>query len=333
MSFDKFLRRDALPEEMSWSLIDFAAWCFESKGNLGSTLSGKIAAVQYYQRAEAQVEIIATSPLIRCALKSIARFHVEAGTRHRFRLPVTWRMLLDGERLIPAWRIGGRVMWLCLSLSYFLIARSDEIFASSSGVAHPAHCLTRKDVAFFSGNNQLEYVHWRQADKVEKTFRGHKGDQIQIGEMRARTLDEISGPQSGYRADGGAVALIVELMSLHATLPDDAPLSSYRIGREVKVLKYGQALQAFREIAKKSERDPKEGRGSTLAAGGEVSERVIQGAGRWKSDSYKPYTVNNMEDLRRVSRILANKNKELQGRRGRARCGVALRRVGATLLL
>ena len=31
-----------------------------------------------------------------------------------------------------------------------MIARSDEIFASSSGVAHPAHCLTRKDVAVFS---------------------------------------------------------------------------------------------------------------------------------------------------------------------------------------
>ena len=58
----------------------------------------------------------------------------------------------------------------------------------------------------------------------------------------------------------------------------------------VKPNKYGQALQAFREIVKKSGRDPKDlalhslliGGASTLAAGGEVSERVIQGAGRWK---------------------------------------------------
>ena len=85
-------------------------------------------------------------------------------------------------------------MWLCLSLSYFLIARSDEIFASSSSVAHPVHCLTRKDVAFFSRNNQLEYVHWRQGDTMEIHFRGHKGDQDQIGEVRARTRDEICGP-------------------------------------------------------------------------------------------------------------------------------------------
>ena len=208
-------------------------------------------------------------------------------------------------------------MWLCLSLRYFLIARSDEIFASSLGVAHPVHCLTRKYVAAFSGNNQLEYVHWRQADKMEINFRGHKGDQDQIGEVRARTRGEISGPQSGYRAGGSAVALMVELMSCHATLPDDAPLSSYRIGLEVKVLKYSQALQAFREIVKKSGRDPKDlalhslriGGASTLAAAGEVSERVIQGAGRWKLDSYEPYTENNMKDSRRVSHILRDKDK------------------------
>ena len=54
------------------------------------------------------------------------------------------------------------------------------------------------------------------------------------------------------------------------------PLSSYRIGREVKVLKYGQALQAFRELVKKSGRDPKDfalhslriGGASILVAGG-----------------------------------------------------------------
>ena len=112
----------------------------------------------------------------------------------------------------------------------------------------------------------MEYVHWRQADKMGINFRGQNGDQDQIGEVRARTRDDISGPQSEYRADGDAVALMVELM-----------------GREVKVLNYGQALQAFREIVKKSGRGPKDfalhslriGGASTLGTGGEVSERVI----------------------------------------------------------
>ena len=39
MRSDKFLRRDASPEKMSWALIDFTAWCLESKGNLASTIS------------------------------------------------------------------------------------------------------------------------------------------------------------------------------------------------------------------------------------------------------------------------------------------------------
>ena len=84
------------------------------------------------EREPLRMMVLETAGTGKSWLVSIARSHVEAGTRHRVRLPVTWRMLLDGESLIPAWRIGGRVMWLCLSLSYFLIARSDEIFASSS---------------------------------------------------------------------------------------------------------------------------------------------------------------------------------------------------------
>ena len=110
-----------------------------------------------------------------------------------------------------------------------MIARSDEIFASSSGVAHPAHCLTRKDDAFVFAYSHLESVYGRHADKMEINVRGQKGDQDQVEEVRARTRDETSGPQSGYRADGGAVALMVELISRHATWSDDAPLSSYRI--------------------------------------------------------------------------------------------------------
>ena len=48
-------------------------------------------------------------------------------------------------------------MWLCLCLSYFLIARPDEVFASDSGVVHPEHCLTRGNVAFFAGDGS-----WRK---------------------------------------------------------------------------------------------------------------------------------------------------------------------------
>ena len=109
----------------------------------------------------------------------------------------------------------------------------------------------------------------------------------------------------------------VELLSCHSALPDGASFASYRCGREVKVMKYNQAFKALREIVERTGRDPKEfalrslriGGASALAAGGHVSERVIQREGRWKSDAYKTYTVNNSEDSQMVSRILGNKDK------------------------
>ena len=100
-------------------------------------------------------------------------------------------------------------MRLRLTLSCFLIARADQMFATSSGMVHPAHCLTRRDVAFFREDSQLEYVNWRQAGKIEALFRGHKGDQEQREDARVRTRDCVHGPRSGYRADGGAVTLMV----------------------------------------------------------------------------------------------------------------------------
>ena len=93
---------------------------------------------------------------------------------------------------------------------------------------------------------------------------------------------------------------MVELLSCHPTLPDGAPLSSYHSGREIRVHKYDQALRALREVVEKSGGDPKElalhslriGGASTLAAGGDVLDRVIQQEeGRWRSEEYKTHTV------------------------------------------
>lgn len=82
--------------------------------------------------------------------------------------------------------------------------------------------------------------------------------------------------------------VMVDLLSCLATLSDDAQLSSYRSGREVRILKYDQALHALRENVDKFEETPKEcafhllriGGASTLTGGGNLSERVIQRAGR-----------------------------------------------------
>ena len=90
------------------------------------------------------------------------------------------------------------------------------------------------------------------------------------------------------------------------------------------MFKRGKATESLREVVEKSGRNPKDfalhslriGGPPALAAGGEVSDRVVQKAGRWKSDAYKRYVVNNREGSRKVSQILGDKNKGVQRQPG-----------------
>ena len=142
----------------------------------------------------------------------------------------------------------------------------------------------------YKGERRLTSLQWHQATSIEVRFRGHKGDQAQQGSVIVRTRD-ASGTRSGVGAGGGAVALMVELLSVYPTMPESAPLSSYRCGNEVRVWIYPEALAALRQVAARAGDDPGEvglhslrmGAATTLAAGGEVSQRVIQREGRWKS--------------------------------------------------
>lgn len=43
---------------------------------------------------------------------------------------------------------------------------------------------------------------------------------------------------------------------------------------------------------------------TTIAAGGDTSERAVQKEGRWRSHAYKAYTGNDMGDSRTVSSTL-----------------------------
>ena len=97
-----------------------------------------------------------------------------------------------------------------------------------------------------------------------------------------RTRDDPSGTRSGVGAGGGAVALMVELLSVYPTMAESSPLS-YRGGNEVSVWRYPEALAALRQVAARAGDDPSEvglhsvriGAATTLAAGGDVSQRVI----------------------------------------------------------
>lgn len=318
---DRYISGGDTDEEKLWALIDFAAWCSASEGNQAASISSKITAVQYFHRIDMGLELPTKSHVLRSALKGIARSHAEVGTKKRTRLPISWERILQGEKVVPKWGTGGHVMWLCLGFSYFFLLRSDEVFASDSGVVHPTHCVRRGDVTFFEHEHQVDFRRWRRANKVEVRFRGHKGDQLGEGSVIVRTREAVSGAYPGLRGGAGAVALMVELMSCHPSLPDNAPLSSYRGSGGVRTWGYGQAMRALRELVSETGGNPEEyalhsmriGGATALAAGGSVSERVIQREGRWKSDAYKVYTRNNTEDSEKVSSKLA----QAVGKRGR----------------
>ncbi|CAM9452542.1 unnamed protein product [Pylaiella littoralis] len=96
-----------------------------------------------------------------------------------------------------------------------------------------------------------------------------------------------------------------------------APLCSFRCSRskEAKVLGYHKALRALRRIVQKAGGDPnmvglhslRIGAATTLAAGGQIPDRIFQRKGRWKEGSrtFKLYTRNSLEDIEILSRKLA----------------------------
>ena len=60
-----------------------------------------------------------------------------------------------------------------------------------------------------------------------------------------RTRDDASGTRSGVGTGGGAVALMVEILSVYQAMPESARLSSYRCGNEVRVWRYPKAERHF----------------------------------------------------------------------------------------
>ena len=94
---------------------------------------------------------------------------------------------------------------------------------------------------------------------------------------------------------------MLELMSSFLSLPDHAPLSSYRCGKSVRVVRYGRALGAIKGLVAKSGRNADElalhslriGGAITLAAGEDISERVIQREWRCKPDAYKACVITS----------------------------------------
>ena len=79
-------------------------------------------------------------------------------------------------------------------------------FPVRQGLQFPFEGGSRRDT-------QLEYSQWRQADRREIHFRGQKitkrGGESGIEGVLGVHTQEVYGPHAGYRAAGGAVALVL----------------------------------------------------------------------------------------------------------------------------
>lgn len=198
-----------------------------------------------------------------------------------------------------------KVLWTGLAWRYLLMLRSEELFDRGSGKVNDAHCLQRRDVAIFKGNEQLEGRNREKQKRCGIRFRGSKGDQDRNGAILVR----VRGGR-GTERDEGAVALRADLLDKYqgCGLSGEAPLMTYRRGGKWKVwnrdkaTKYGvtrwsrerKGAGAKLEPTQSSLHSGKMGGVTRLATMG-VPDGMIQREGRWKSELCRIYGRANME--------------------------------------
>ena len=328
-----WLQKEMGEMELVGELVEFMGYCCAGKGNKESTIVGKLVAINFYHEQFVGMSVPMGNPLIRSVRQGIKRAHVEMGSQQRVRRPLTWGMLTGMQESIPSWGEGGRVLWIGLALSYFLMLRASELFAKEKGVYHKVYCLRRGDVAFFRDNEQLGEGRIQEANKVEVRFRGSKGDQGRKGAVLVRTRSGLGGGE-----EGGAVGLLVELFKMYkgSALTGEAPLMSYRGTDGWGVWSRGRATKCLRKgIARVGERWKGEGRGAgarlipeefalhsgriggaTRLAARRVPEAVIKKEGRWSSDAFMVYVRANMEDPVWVSEVLEHGAGEFERQPG-----------------
>ena len=86
--------------------------------------------------------------MIRSVKQGIKRAHVEKGTQQRVGRPLTWGILTRMQDSVPFWGVGGRVVWIGLTLSNFLTLRASELFEGEKEDFLSIYCLRRGDVVF-----------------------------------------------------------------------------------------------------------------------------------------------------------------------------------------
>ncbi len=137
-----------------------------------------------------------------------------------------------------------------------------------------------------------------------------KGDHFCQGAVVSRVS---SSPGVVSVREGGAVALMVQLLVEYMSLAPDAPLASYLHDDGIRsVWTQAQATRALREIVATAGMPPNEFALHSLRIGGatqisasHIAKDVLQREGRWRSDAYKVYVRNMGKRVGAVSDALA----------------------------
>ena len=79
MYYEKCLKSSDSEEHKVWVLIEYASWRCEAEGNLAGTISGKLAAVQYFHRLEAGVELPTPAPCLRARSEALLEATLRQG--------------------------------------------------------------------------------------------------------------------------------------------------------------------------------------------------------------------------------------------------------------
>ena len=166
-----------------------------------------------------------------------------------------------------------------------------EYAKHSLGIGGATHLLQRL----------VEWGQWSMADRVEVRFRGSKGDQWRMGAILTRAR---KGPPKPVGAGGGAVDLMVELLSCYLFLPPSAPLVAFGCGSgRWSMWTQAQAMRALRQVVSVAGVQLEEyalhsvriGGATHLSARGAAHE-VLKREGRWASGAYKGYVRNHGRD-------------------------------------
>ena len=296
------------------TLLEFMACRLFAFDNQLSTVRGYLAAIKFFHKLHLGWEVPTSHCLIVAAGKGIARIRGGVGKKAQVRLPLTWSMLAQGYLTVSEFKEGGRVMWLGLALTYFLLCRASELFAYADGLVHPEFCLTRNSLTFYRGTERVGIEDRALADSVQVDFIASKGDQNREGRSITRGRSPL-GPDGEVPV--GAFEAVVAILDVHPELPGNAPLLTRQTPSGWRVITRTEGVAALRVMVESIGLNPAHfalhsgriGAATQMAAQG-LSALQIQHAGRWKSQAFMVYVRDTgAEGAKEVSRALEQKGE------------------------